>query len=213
MDKSNKKMLFYTILIIGLLIVLVTGATYAYFNVPFTRTTETVKAIVEGPPDGSVVITSGEVLSLNMERAGMMQQDADKTFYATTTGNGKPVEEQSEMPFVAKATAIGDYTFNCDYKLHVTMEGNMYDTFQTLEDKSEGQIVLTVDNNEYDFADSTPDFKNGFDVTGKITNLSSSAPQTINAQFKIVNKTDKNQTDLKGTNVKFTFSIVEFTCK
>lgn len=212
MDKSNKKMLFYTILIIGLLIVLVTGATYAYFNVPFTRATETVKAIVEGPPDGSVVITSGEVLSLNMERAGMMQQDADKTFYATTTTNGKPAEEQSEMPVVATATAIGDYTFNCDYKLHVTMEGNMYDTFQTLEDKSEGQIVLTVADKEYDFANST-ELKTGFDVTGKISNLSSSKPQTINAQFKIVNKTDKNQTDLKGTNVKFNFSIVEFTCK
>ncbi len=211
MDKSNKKMLFYTILIIGLLIVLVTGATYAYFNVPFTRATETVKAIVEGPPDGSVVITSGEVLSLNMERAGMMQQDADKTFYATT--NGKPVEEQEEKPVVATATAIGSYTFNCDYKLHVAMDGTMYDAFQKLQDKSKGQIVLTVDNNEYDFADSTPDFTKGFDVTGQITNLNANNPQKINAQFKIVNKTDKNQTDLKGTNVKFTFSIVEFTCK
>ena len=211
MDKSNKKMLFYTILIIGLLIVLVTGATYAYFNVPFTRATETVKAIVEGPPEGSVVITSGEVLSLNMERAGMMQQDADKTFYATT--NGKPVEEQEEKPVVATATAIGSYTFNCDYKLHVAMDGTMYDAFQKLQDKSKGQIVLTVDNNEYDFADSTPDFTKGFDVTGQITNLNANNPQKINAQFKIVNKTDKNQTDLKGTNVKFTFSIVEFTCK
>ena len=212
MDKSNKKMLFYTILIIGLLIVLVTGATYAYFNVPFTRATGTVKAIVEGPPDGSVVITSGEVLSLNMERAGMMQQNADRTFYATTTGNGKPVEEQSEKPVVATAKAIGNYTFNCDYKLHVQMEGNMYEAFQTLEDKSEGQIVLTVDNHNYDFANST-ELKDGFDVTGQITNLSSSKPQTINAQFKIVNKSNIDQTGLKNTNVKFNFSIVEFTCK
>ena len=210
MDKSNNKMLFYTILIIGLLIVLVTGATYAYFNVPFTRATGTVKAIVEGPLEGSVVITSGEVLSLNMERAGMMQQNSDKTFYATT--NGKPVEEQSEKPVVATAKAIGDYTFNCDYKLHVQMEGNMYEAFQKLTDKSKGQIVLTVADKEYDFADST-ELKTGFDVTGKITNLSSSASQTINAQFKIVNKSNIDQTGLKNTNVKFTFSIVEFTCK
>lgn len=208
--KNNKELIMPSIIAIVSLFVVIIGATYAYYTVSTSNAFRTTNLGASLPEIGSVAIANGKNLSLNLTRPGMMQTSTDKVYYATE--NGTPVESQPTPPVIATATVTGNGTFTCTYTLHVAMSGDLYSAFQNMATKSAGQAILTINNTDYDFNSST-NFTSGFDVKGSLSGLTQTTPKTITAQFRIVNKKDINQTDLKGKSVTFTFTVSSFGCE
>ena len=206
---NNKKILLPSIIAIVALLTLVIGATFAYISVESVDKSQTTTGSATFPAMGAVAIANGPNLSLVLTRPLLMNAGEDKTYYATT--NGVPTESQTEKPAIGTITVTGPGTFTCHFTLHVTMLGNLYSTFATMEGKSNDQLILSVNNSDYDFNSNT-DFTNGFDVSGSFSGLTEESPQNITAQFRFINKKDVIQDALADKTVTFTFSVTSFTC-
>ncbi len=206
--KINKNILMPSIIAIITLLILVAGATYAYYNVQFVDSSRTVTGTATFPAMGSVAIASGSNLSLNLTRPLLMKLGRDETYYATT--DGTPTTTASS-PTIGTVTVVGNGTFSCDYTINVSMTGTLYNAFNTMASKSSGQIVLSINGKDYDFYDSTN--LTSFNVPGHMTGLTSNNPQYITAQLRFVNKNTVDQNALVDKNVTFTFAIDDFRCE
>lgn len=206
--KMNQKILFPSIIAIITLIILVSGATYAYMTVSTVNNSKTITGTATYPPMGAVAISSGTNLSLQLTRPLLMKMDTNKTYYATT--NGTPSETQT-APAIGVITVTGPGTFTCYYTLQVNMTGTLYDAFKNMNTKSDNQLILTINGQDYDF-NSTTDFVNGFSITGSFSGLTQSSPKDITAQFRFVNRSDVIQDALADKNVTFTFTVPSFRC-
>ena len=111
--KENKKIMMPLIFAILTLIALVSGATFAYYTVETQNNYKTIKANVSASEVGSVAISSGPSLSLELTRPLLMKFETDKTYIATS--NGAPVEEQNDKQVIATAQVTGPGTFTCNY--------------------------------------------------------------------------------------------------
>lgn len=117
-NKDFKKVVLPAILGVIALIVLTVGATYAYFTVSslttgFTR--RTVKA--QAPEVGNVALASGSNLSITLTAEQMMKGTNDITYYASSSG----VTTTATTENIGVATVTGAGTFNCEYKLNVSL--------------------------------------------------------------------------------------------
>ena len=208
-----KKTLVPTIMAVATLVVLVVGATYAYFSVTGTNNFGTKTITASAPTVGSVALSSGTALTMNLTAQQMMKGSSDITYYATASGTSTT----ASSPVMATAAVTGDGTFSCDYTFNIAASStgtNMYTAFQGMSTKSTGQIVLTV--TPFGGTATTVDFNTASafpkTISGTVTGLTKSASKTVTAQLKFVNKKDINQDALQGTDIILTFTATAFTC-
>ncbi len=208
--KINKNTLVPSIIAVVSLFALVIGATYAYYTVQKIDNSKTTTLGASLQEIGSVAIASGQNLSLNLTRPGMMQTADDKIYYATPDGN--PVENQPSAPNIGIATVTGNGNFICDYTLHVAMTGDLYTAFKNMSTKSSGQAILTINGTDYDFYNSNNFTSGAFDINGTLTDLNATTQKYITAQFRIINKASVDQSNFNGKSVTFKFTITSFSC-
>ena len=217
-----KKTLAFTIIAVSTLVVLVVGATYAYFSVTGTNNYGTKTITASAPSVGSVALASGSNLTMALTRAQMMKKSADTTYYASASG----ATTTATTATIATATVTGAGTFTCNYTINVAVSAtnSMYTAFQNMTGKTAGQIVLTITPatgtatgtaQTYDFNSANLFPSNALTISGAFTGITSSttaANRQITAQLKFVNKKDVVQDALEGTDITFTFTATAFTC-
>jgi len=202
--ENNKKILIPTIVAVATLILLVFGATYAYFTIESTNNfgTKELNATVEDMADAVVLEQVESTLSLDVTRVQMSEDNAGTTYYAS--GSSTPAN-------IAKISTTGEGTFTCTYKVSVTKSAtnDLYTAFQGMSTKSTDQIYLSINDSKYDFNTT-----NLFPITynGTINGVSKDTPQYITANLALLNK-NVNQNDLKGKDITLTFSISDFNCE
>ena len=208
--KNDKKALVTMIIGVVALVALVVGATYAYFTVTNDNNFGTKTIIANIPDLGSVALTSGASLTLNMTRA-LMMEDNIGAYYATPSG--EPSASLTETN-IATATVTGAGTFDCDYTITITPSAtsaakNLYTVYSGMSGTETGEIVLKVGNTTYDFKTAT--LSGPVNLTGKFEDLQAGSDQTIKASLKFTN-TSSVQNALKGTDITFTFTASAFSC-
>jgi len=207
MEFVNKKILTPTFIGVAFLVILVISATYAYFRVDTTNDFKTTTLIAETGEQGIVSLRgTNSNISMQITENDMAKGKGGKTYYASS--NGKTETPTEEVIGVASATGSG--TFSCSYTLKVDDNTNsMYDAFQGMKDKSEGQLILTVNGVDYDFYEANLFPK---EISGTIEEISSTTPQNITAGLRLINSSSIDQSALAGTNITLSFTMESFSC-
>ena len=110
---KDKKVIISTIIGVVVLVILVVGASYAYFSVQvknnFTKTniSSTVDSI------GHVTMSPGSDISMEITSGQMMNKGSDVVYYGSSEGTKE--EETSEI--IGTASVSGNGVFNCTYDL------------------------------------------------------------------------------------------------
>ena len=210
---DSKKALVPAIIAVFTIMVLAVGATYAYFTVGQTNDFGTKTISASAPAVGSVALSSGSNLTMNLTRDQMMQKSNDVSYYATASGT----QTTASSPTMATISVTGSGTFSCDYTFNIAASStgtSMYTAFQGMTGKSTGQIVLTV--TPFGGTAQTFDFNTASlfpaTVSGTVTGLTSSQSKTMTAQLKFVNKKTVVQDALENTDITLTFTATAFTC-
>ncbi len=208
--ETKKRLIIYLIIVIMTLLLLVIGASYAYFSVTSTNSFGSKTISASAPEVGSVILTSGSNLTMNITASQMMKKDIDISYYASSNGT---VNLQT-TPVIAKAKVSGDGIYTCDYTLEISKSAtnDLYTAFQGWSGKTEGQIVLTVGNNVYDFNTANLFTNNKIVINGTLSGIASGSPGQITAQLKFVNKKSLDQSALKNKDITLTFSATSFNC-
>jgi len=205
--ENNKKILVPTIIAVATLVLLVVGATYAYFTTTSTNRfgTKELNASLEDMADAVVLEQLENELSLNVTRAMMSEDNAWNVYFAS--GNYVPAN-------IAKISVTGDGTYKCDYKITVTKSASSIenDLYETFKNKSEygTEILFYLDNVVYDLGYE----ENLFPLTYESTmyNITNENPKYITSNLGIEN-TDYEQNFIKGKDITLTYSISDFECE
>ena len=214
MDNNTTKIILPMVIAVATLIVVVIGATYAYFSVTATNNFGTRTVTATAPSVGSVTLSTGSDLSMSLTAAQMMKKGSDTNYYAQS-GSGKAATETATTVDIGSLVATSG-TFSCDYTISVTATGtnNMYTAFQGMTGKSAGQIVLTVTpfgNSAQTLDFNTANLFTNKTITGTVTGVSTTAKK-LQAQLKVVNKTSVDQTALAGKDITISFGVTALTC-
>lgn len=207
----DRNILLSTIFGIIALIFVTILTTYAFFTVSSTNDYTSSNMDVRTGSIGSIAFVSGDNLSLSLTAPQMMRHSTNINYYASK--DGTTTEEVS--PIIATANVTGEGKFNCHYKIRVAATGtrNMYEAFQGMgANKSEDQIVLKIGNQVLDFNTANLFPK---EVEGDLNGITKDSPLTsrqVTSQLKFVNRSDKVQDALAGTDITLTFTSPEFTC-
>jgi len=143
---------------------------------------------------------------MTLTASQMMMGSEDITYYASS--NGTTTTETTTN--IGTATVTGNGSYTCDYTLTIDdNENSLYDAFQSMSTKSTGQIILTVNGEEYDFHTTNLFPKT---ISGTMSGLTSSKSQNITAQLKLVNKVNVDQSTLANKTLTLTFTATNFKC-
>jgi len=203
--ENNKKILIPTIVAVATLVLLVFGATYAYFTVGSTNNfgTKELNATLEDMADAVVLEQVESTLSLNVTRAMMSEDNSGTTYYAS--GSSTPAN-------IAKISTSGEGMYACTYTIKVTKsassaENDLYTAIQGMS-QMYGNASLILNGKHYDFLST-----NLFPIThiGTIHGITEDTPQYITANMLIKNSI-ANQNELKGKDITLTFEVTEFNC-
>ena len=158
MEENNKKQKRLFIVGLVFLLLLVVGASYAYFAVTTINNFGTSTINAQAGNIGSVTLDGNSAqLNMSLTALDMVQGNSDVTYYASESG--KTTTPTEEVIGTASVTPTSDTnTYHCTYKLNVTHTGvaDMYTVFSNYANKTSGQIILTINGVDYDFNDGWP---------------------------------------------------------
>jgi len=197
---EKNKILIPTIFAVITLVVVTFGATYAYFTVTAKNDFGTKTIEAKTPDVGSVALSTGSNLYLNLSRSNMTQANVG-TYYAVSDSAGIATTTETTVN-IGTATVSGEGTFTCTYKLSIVQEGTLKEALTIAN-----TAILNVNGINYDvYSTSFP-----LTIDGTMTGLLDGSPQNITAQFKFVN-TNTSQNELKNKNITIKFSVSDFDC-
>ncbi len=208
-NKRNK--LLFVLGIIALLLVVI-GATYAYFAVTTVNNFGTSTINAQAGNIGTVTLNGNSAqLNMSLTALDMVQGNSDITYYASSSG--KTTTPTEEVIGTASVSPTSDTnTYHCTYTLSVTHSGtnDMYTVFSGATNKSAGQIILTINGVDYDFNDGWPTSNQ---VSGSFY-IKGTQTKNITAGFRIINKSNVNQNYLANTDISISISLVNnsFSC-
>ena len=215
MAKKNNKdgsvfdsTLLPVILGIATLIVLTFGATFAYFGIYSGSSTSSIRTNTNVDSIGSVNLNRLNTnLNIHLTSESMSKRNQDVNYYASSSGR----TDVETVENIGEIVAVGNGTFSCEYDMTMsaTATNNMYTAFQNMSNKSNGQIILKVNDVDYDFntANLFPKV-----VHNTVTGVVSGTPKYIKASLLIVNKSNIDQSSLAGTDITISFTISNFVC-
>ena len=197
---ETKKIIAPTLVAIITLVMLTVGATYAYFTVSATNNFGTKTITATTPTLGSVALSSGSNLYLNLSRVNMMTANQG-TYYAVTNSAGTATTTATTTN-IATATVTGAGTFSCDYTINVAYSGTMKEALTAA-----GTAILNVNGTDYDvYSTAFPK-----EISGTMSGLTSSASKSLTASLRFVN-TNANQNTLADKTLTLTFTATAFKC-
>lgn len=197
-------------LILGIitLIVLSIGATFAYFGITTGSSSSTTRTNTNVESVGSVNLNRINTnLYIHLTNESMSKRSNDVNYYASSSG----ITTTETVENIGEIVAIGNGNFNCEYDMSIqsSATNSMYTAFQNMSNKSSGQIILSVNDVNYDFNDSSLFPKV---VHNTITGVTQGTPKYIKASLMIVNKKNIDQSALAGTDITISFTINNFSC-
>lgn len=206
-ENKNKKFLVSTIIGVLSMVIVVVGATYAYFTVGVQNNFTETKVSTKIEDIGTVsLLPETNELTLDLSANDMLQQESDVIYYATK--DGATTMLSSEV--IAKASVTGAGIFNCTYDITMTATGenNMYEAVYGTN--TAPAIELWVDGNRFIFnqANLFPQT-----ISGEIVGLTADTSHEIVAQLALMNDASIIQDHLKGTDLEISFKITNFDCK
>ena len=201
-EVNNKKHLTLTLVAVVTLLVLIGGATYAYFSVGATNNFNTITANAQAGSIGSVTL-NGTNANLTMAlTASDMASSNTNTYYASSSG--KTTTPTEELIATATVSPNNDTNYyKCSYTLNVSKSGTMYDAFTSNSNPTKGkdQIILTIDNHDYDwYSEAFPTAINGTFI------VKSGSDYQIKAELRIINDIVE-QNAIAGTNINISLSV------
>jgi len=204
--ENGKKKLIPTIIAVVTLVLLVFGATYAYFTIGNTNNfgTKELNATLEDMASSVVLEQVENTLSLDVTRAMMSEDNAATTYYAS--GSSTPAN-------IAKISVAGEGTYKCDYKITVTKsasspENDLYEAIKNNGGYADMELLLIEEL--YDFGE-----EDLFPLTYEHTiyNITEKNPRYIVSNLFINNSMWDEQNYLKGKDLTLTYSISDFECE
>ncbi len=226
-EKNNMsmkvKILVPSIIAVIVLIVLVTGASYAYINYVSTENFKTFHISGTIPDYGTVTMNPTNDLTMDLTRLQVISS-AHGDYYATPKG----VTSNSDMQVIGTATVEGEGTFDCTYDLTIKANGELFS-----KAKGIGKNLLILEIASGDTTVKTYDFSNGENLevsndeglisnimsengdtlTGlKLTGLKTNVDGFVKARLKYTNSETDDQGKLQNTNGTVVFSIDNFKC-
>lgn len=219
MDKKNVMLL--TVIAVATLLVAVVGATFAYFSLTVTGTTDTTAVDISTEAIGTIALTNPtNAMHITLSAVDMAEAAKGTTYYATKTAGTAHVAS-AENNKVATATITGGASstnYECTGTVNVktTMTGGKTPSASELS----GNVVLTGgskttlgtsgNTNTVTLTDSAA--ASGVDVAFKMSNLTNAAAEDITANVSFTNTT-ATQDSLNGATITTTLSLKDFACK
>ncbi len=229
-ENNNKKQRRLFIIGAVVLLIMLISAAYAYFAVITVNNfgTSTINAQAGGI--GSVTLNgTNAILTMNLDAIDMVQGNNNVTYYASSSGKTTtPTTVTLGTASVSPNTDTNYY--HCTYTLSVTHTGtnDMYNLFnhQTnntydYTNRSEGQIILTINGFSYDFYESnyvwSDDYGYGWPANNQVTGefyIKGNQTKDITASLRIVNRSDVDQSYLASSDIAINISLVNgsFNC-
>jgi len=212
MEKNNKKVIVPMIIGVALLIALIIGATYAYFQATNNASgTTNLDATTEAI--GNVIVTNPtQNLYLKLSAYEMQEDQKGHSYYATSTnGTGSAVyAEAKENNVLANYSISGgteETTYNCTFKLNITKPQDIRSGDMNLEinllngAKINNASTLTTDlyaaSTSYDVSFSAKGNGTGNLITGDIR----------------LNNTTGVQDHLIGKTLSTSISVSDLECE
>ena len=178
------------------------GATYAYFSVTLFNNFGTRTITAEAGNAGSVTL-NGTNANLTMDlTVADMRLMGHVPYYASSSGKTTTPTEVTIGTATVGSNNDTNY-YKCSYTLNVTKSGTMYDAFTSNSNPTKGkdQIILTIDNREYDwYSEAFPTTINGTFI------VKSESDYQIKAGLRIINDIVE-QNAIAGTNINISLSV------
>ncbi len=206
---NNKKKTIIGIIIAGVfLIVLVTGATYAFFSINVSNGSTSTNINVNMGKLNNIAIkgTENNTLHIKVSSEDMKLASKGTSYYATTDTSKNYLNEGDDHVInIANLLVEGEMTPTniCTAKLKVEMDGELKDALQ------DGDTLLHIEGgrskHDIDLSLLLDEYPIEF-----VVDKSESKP--INASLKLINR-DADQTYIAGKTLSVTLTIEGLTCK
>lgn len=192
-EKMDKRKLIKFTGVSVMFMFLLIGATYAYISANGVNNFGTRSINASTSENSSITLSAGDNLILDIDLESMKDFGVDKTYFASKTGR----TTTNTVENIGRIKAVGEGTYTCTYSMSVSVSGSMVEAWNSYENKIAKELVLRVDNNEYDFYNTT------FPVTvgGTITNVSNTEDKFITSSMYFVNRHAVDQSALAGKNL------------
>lgn len=223
MKVNNKKQLVLTLIAVVTLLVLVGGATYAYFSTLVTNNFGTQSIGVEAGSTGSVTL-NGSSTSFSMQ---LTPYDMDASNYGDyyVGPSGKVKDTPTEVTLGTAESAVGDSNiYHCTYTLQVSQSysgtKNLYEVFSgndsvtvngtpTYYTASSNELVLYINGVAYDLSNTynhNLHSNANFEVQGAFDILEGQT-SVITAGLKFSNIQTKDQSLLADSGVNISINV------
>ncbi len=216
MNEENKsKLLIGTLVAVITLLVVVIGATYAFFSLNVSGDTTNINVDIEtGNADVVTIQQGAENIHINLAVSDMTENNPNKVYYATNTDdNYKLTEEDGTLTF-ATITGTNKEKSDCTAKVTITMDTSKDSMGKALQ-KGDAILYITSGKTEetidlYDLlSEEIP-----ASVTKEIEvelSVSESAEASITGYLK-VNNTESDQSYLAGKTLNITITVNNLAC-
>ncbi len=211
-EENNKKKVIISTILVGIfLLVLLIGATYAYFSIDMGSSSTSTKISIETGKLNSIAITNKiPNIHINLTASDMSSTSTIKEFYATDNKDLPYETEANKMLDIAEISVVGNVDVRnfCSADVIVSLtEGDTMGTFLQPNDSelyiNAGDLEETLDLSTIKEA-RTQKYTANFEVMG-------SNPHAIKSYLKINNRED-DQSDLAGKELHLSIEIKNFSC-
>ena len=213
MEENKKKTMILTIVAVSCLLIVVFGATYAYFQVLATNnvTGTNTQGSADTMPKGTLV-TNITALKINLDADLMSEENAGTTYYATESGVPVTSATEGSGKYVLATSSLNKegLTYDCGYSYIVTATSK-----KAITDGSDTDVkVKIIGSNGYTETYTLQEIldKGSKTYSGKIKGLTYGENQNIYIEAYVKN-TNKTQDDLAGNEFTFTLALVENSFK
>ena len=212
MEENKKKTMILTIIAVSCLLIVVFGATYAYFQVLATNnvTGTNTQGSADTMPKGTLV-TNITALKINLDADLMSKENAGVTYYATESGVPVTSATEGSGKYVLATASLNKegLTYDCGYSYIVTATSK-----KAITDGSDADVKVTIIGSDGTSKTYTlAQLLSGEEIyIGKIKGLTYGENQKIYVEAYVENA-NKAQDDLAGNEFTFTLALVENSFK
>jgi len=205
--ENKKKTLVPIIIGVTLLVILVAGATYAYFQASNTASgTTNVEAQTE--KIGTVVVTNPtENLYMKLSAYDMQESKAGTSYYATNDSSKSYETELSNYTISSYSISGGqeDTVYNCTYKLNITKPSQILAGDMSLKLQLNGATINGSSSLDVDLANVSSSYTVTFSATGNTSG-------TLVSGGIVFNNTISEQNHLVGQTLSTVITNSELDC-
>lgn len=224
----KKNSIILSVIAVAVLLIAVTGASFAYFSVTGGNTSATTNVNVLTPNIGVVGTTGSKSLTLNVSAKQMTLANQGKKYYAVE-GTESEVTSQTSAPNITLATMTvngGDtkYNYNCSGTLTITLGEDIKPALASkslfFEMASSSGITITDLNSPLDLADLkesgsvTKDFT--YNLTGADNGKSKNLVGNVYFQNNGLGENgeygDGDQKAMADKNINVTITVTTTSC-